>query len=539
VYGFGSVFAKSLRDSRFAVLIVTGLTGGLLFVVASAISQVFPSQQARDEVVRLATDLGGVAQGVAGKPVDIGSLGGYVQWKYGPVLAIITAVWSILVLSSTLAAEARRGSLELVAVAPIGRRRLALEKIAAHLVGLAIVVVVLALAAFAAGAAFRTLPIDDIPLESAVGFALWVGLIAISFGALALVLSQVLGRAAAAGISGAILFAGWILSNYQATMAGFPPIASLTPWGWMLDHLALAGQYDWPSLILPAIVTVMLLAVGMEAFVRRDIGATTALPVPGLPAATLGTRDPIGRSLGDRLPMALAWGLGIGALGLMLAGISQLVANTFADSPDLHDMFRRIFPAFDIGTAGGFLQLTVQLLYIVVGFAVATLIAGWASDETSGRLEMLLTTPVGRSRWAVRSSIGVLLAILVMTLIIALGVGIGAVAAGSDALTPILGTLVLGVYGAALAGIGFAVGGFRAGLAAEVVAVVVIAMYLIDLLAPAFGLPDWVHQLALTSHLGQPMVGAWDRAGVALCAVIAVGGLLIGARAIDRRDVAR
>jgi putative exporter of polyketide antibiotics len=152
---------------------------------------------------------------------------------------------------------------------------------------------------------------------------------------------------------------------------------------------------------------------------------------------------------------------------------------------------------------------------------------------------MLLTTPVGRSRWAIRSSIGVLLAILVMTLVVALGVGIGAVAAGSEALTPILGTLVLGSYAAALAGIGFAVGGFRAGLAAEVVAVVVIAMYLIDLLAPAFGLPDWVHQLALTSHLGQPMVGAWDWAGMALCAVIALGGLLIGARAIDRRDVAR
>jgi ABC-2 type transport system permease protein len=277
----------------------------------------------------------------------------------------------------------------------------------------------------------------------------------------------------------------------------------------------------------------------VQAFVRRDLGATTALPVPGLPAATLGTREPVGRSFGDRLPMALAWGVGIGAMGLMLAGISQLVADTFADSPDLHDMFSRIFPAFDIGTAGGFLQLMVQLLYIVVGFAVATLIAGWASDETSGRLEMLLTTPVGRFGWAIRSSVGVLLAILVMTLVIALAVGVGAAASGSDALTPMLGTLVLGIYAAALAGIGFAVGGFRAGLAAEVVAVVVIAMYLIDLLAPAFDLPDWVHQLALTSHLGRPMVGIWDWVGVALCAIIAVGGLLIGAWAIDRRDVAR
>jgi ABC-2 type transport system permease protein len=539
VYGLGSVFAKSLRDSRLAVIIVSGLTGGLLFVVSSAITSVFPTVQARDEIVRLATEMSGITAGVAGPPVNIGTLGGYVQWKYGPFFAIVAGVWSILVLASTLAAEAKRGSLELVAVAPLGRRRVALEKVTAHLVGMAIVVVVLTLAALAAGAAFGSLPIDDIPLEAAIGFSLWVGLVALAFGTFALAMSQFVGRAAAAGISGTILFAGYILANYQANMEGFPPIASLTPWGWTLDHLALAGQYDWPSLLLPAAAIVVFLAIGVEAFVRRDLGATSTLPVPGLPAATLGVREPIGRSLGDRLPVALAWGLGLGALGLMFAGISKVVADSFSDSPDFQRFLRDVFPLFDIASAGGFLQLMVQILYIAAGFAAATLVAGWASDETSGRLEMLLTTPVGRFPWAVRSSVGALLAILVMTLLIAVGVGLGALAAGSDALAPMAGTFVLGVYAAALAGVGFAVGGFRASIAAEAVAIVVIVTYLIDLLAPAFGLPDWVHQLALTSHLGQPMVGIWDWPGMALCAVIAVGGVFIGAWAIGRRDVAR
>jgi putative exporter of polyketide antibiotics len=76
-------------------------------------------------------------------------------------------------------------------------------------------------------------------------------------------------------------------------------------------------------------------------------------------------------------------------------------------------------------------------------------------------------------------------------------------------------------------------------VAAEVVALVVIVTYLIDLLAPAFGLPDWIHQLALTSHLGQPMVGIWDWPGLALCAALAVGGLSVAAWALGRRDVAR
>ena len=44
-----------------------------------------------------------------------------------------TALWSILALSGTLAGEASRGSLDFVAAAPFGKRRIALEKLAAHL----------------------------------------------------------------------------------------------------------------------------------------------------------------------------------------------------------------------------------------------------------------------------------------------------------------------------------------------------------------------------------------------------------------------
>jgi hypothetical protein len=101
------------------------------------------------------------------------------------------------------------------------------------------------------------------------------------------------------------------------------------------------------------------------------------------------------------------------------------------------------------------------------------------------------------------------------------------------------GTATIGLYAAALAGIGFAVGGFRTSIAAEAVALVVVATYLIDLVVPALKLPDWVHQLALTAHLGQPMVGIWDPAGMIACCVIAVGGLLLGGWGMRSRDVAR
>jgi ABC-2 type transport system permease protein len=175
-----------------------------------------------------------------------------------------------------------------------------------------------------------------------------------------------------------------------------------------------------------------------------------------------------------------------------------------------------------------------------VGFAAATLVAGWASDETSGRLELVLATPLARRAWAVRSGQGVFLAITLMTIVFALAVGIGALLAGSDAVTPMAGSVTLGLYAAALAGAGFAIGGLlRTSIAAEIVALIVTVTFLIDLLAPALRLPDWVHGLALTAHMGQPMVGSWDIGGIPACLVLAIGGLLLGGLGMSRRDVGR
>lgn len=51
-------------------------------------------------------------------------------------------------------------------------------------------------------------------------------------------------------------------------------------------------------------------------------------------------------------------------------------------------------------------------------------------------------------------------------------------------------------------------------------------------------LPDWVAQLALTTHLGEPMIGSWDAAGMVACLALAIGGLAAGVWGMSRRDVA-
>jgi putative exporter of polyketide antibiotics len=111
-------------------------------------------------------------------------------------------------------------------------------------------------------------------------------------------------------------------------------------------------------------------------------------------------------------------------------------------------------------------------------------------------------------------------------------------ATGQEPFTAALGSGVLALYGCAVAGVGVAVGGlFRPSLAAPVVAVAALGTLLIDILVPAFKLPDWVQALALTSHFGEPMIGRWDVVGLGAAVALALGGLAIGAWGFNRRDL--
>ena len=534
VYGLGSIYGKTIRDSRLAFIIAAGLLGGMALVMGLAISSIFPTAASRLEVDKLIGSIPASMVNLFGKPVSLGTLGGYMTFKYGAIFALGTALWSILALSSTLAGEARRGSLDLVASTPFGKRRIALEKVAAHLTMLGLAMAILAVMTTASSTLFGDAALgDQIPLLSSVGFALWCGFLAVFFGGLAFALAPLLGRAGSAGVASLVMLVLWVANGLD--VAG---IALLSPFRWTADHIALVGRYDWLPLGLVGIVAVILLGIGVGLFVRRDLGVTAGLSLPHLPAAVLGVHGPISRAFGEQLPRALSWGIGLGLMGALIASLVGPMASQLGTDPNLTRTFAAIFPGFDLASTGGWLQLYAELLFIAAGFAAATFVSKWASDETDGRLEMVLTTPMARARWAIAGGIAAILAVVVMTVLFAAGIGLGAASGGVAAGDPMVGSAVLGVYAAAIAGVGFAIGGlWRTSLAAEVAALIVVATYLVDLIAPPLKLPEWVHQLALTAHLGQPMVGHWDVPGVVACVAIAAGGVLLGAWGMARRDV--
>ena len=538
IYGLGSVFGKTVRDSRRATILVGAVLGLGLIGVSQAIVSQFATVESRQQIGEIVRSVPPIMQGLAGKPVNVETLGGYLQYKYGTFFPLIASLWSVLALSATLASEARRGSLEFVASSPMSRRRIALEKLSGHLVALTIASTLIFLSVALAGT-FGRLPGDEISIGAAAGYALWLGLLAIAAGSLAFALAQFLGRGAALGIAGAVMFGGFLLNGYQTAIPELAPLANLTWFGWTTNHIPLAGLYDWPSMLLVAVVAVILLAVGVEAFVRRDLGATSAIPTPSLPRALVGLDGPTGRATGEMLPSALAWGVGLGIFGLMIAGSGNSFAEQINRAPDFVRLLQAVFPGVELGTVGAFLQLVfVEFGLILAGLAAATLVSSWASDETSGRLDFLLATPLARRHWVVSGGIGALVGIVVFTVLAAAGIAIGAIMTGEDIVTPVTGALVLGLYGGAMAGVGFAVGGVvGTGAAGPSVALLTIVVWFLNIIAPPLGLPDAVSELALTAHYGQPMLGSWDPVGVVVSIALAVGGVAIGAWGFARRDL--
>jgi ABC-2 type transport system permease protein len=541
LYGFGSIYGKTIRDSRLAFIIAAGLLGGMALVMGVAVSNIFPTPASRLEVDALFGSIPTSMMRLFGNVeligARVGTLGGYVTFKYSAIFALGTAIWSIMALSGTLAGEARRGSLDFVAAAPFGKRRIALEKLAAHLTLLWLAMVVLALMTTFSSNVFGDAALGDhIPLLSAAGFALWVGLIAMIFGGLAFALSPLLGRAGSAAVAGLAMGALWITNGLN--VGG--PLLLLSPFDWTFDHVPLVGIYDWPSLALVGVLGVVLLAVGVELFARRDLGVTAGLSLPALPAVILGVHGPTSRAFGEQLPRALSWGIALGLVGILYTALAGSLSSTISASSGIQRSFATLFPNADFSSVGGWMQFYAELLFIAAGFAGATFVSRWASDEGDGRLEMTLTTPLTRARWVVAGGVAGLLAVVVTTILFVAGVAVGSAIGGLRSDEALLGCASLGLYAAAIIGVGVAVGGlWRTSIAAEIAAVVVVVTYLLDLVAPPLRLPDWIHQLALTAHFGQPMIGQWDAVGVVACVVIAVGGILVGAWGMGRRDVSR
>jgi ABC-2 type transport system permease protein len=539
--GLRSIYAKTVRDSRRAALLVGGLGGLFMLATAAPFGLEFGTMALRQQFIAGMTALPLAIRGLLGEPIAIDTLGGFLSWRVGNTLPVVLGLWSVLALSGTLAGEAAKGSLDLLASTPQSRRSIALQKLGGHVTALIVAMALFAVITWLSGVAFAVLPGDEIALPSALGQALLYGLLMLAAGSLSFAVAPFVGRTRALAFGLIALFAGYLINSYASLSPVIDALRPLSWYSWTAGHRPLAGVTDWPSVGLLAAVTAALFAVGLIAFERRDIGDSTALRWLRLPALPAGIGGPFRRQLADRTGIAIAWGAGIGLYAALIVASAEAFATSITSIPQIAELIKTVYPGVDVTQPSGILQLTFfGFGSFIIGLAAASFVGAWSSDETGGRLAVVMSAPISRVRWMLSSGAGVMGAIGVMGLVLGAILAAAVMTQGGDLAGPLGGVAVLALASAGFAGIGFAVAGVvRASLGAPVVATLVIATFLLDTLGAALDLPDGILELSLYKHLGQPMAGVFDPVGIVVAAVLAIGGLLVGAWGFRRRDLDR
>jgi ABC-2 type transport system permease protein len=543
VVGLGTIYGKTVRDSLRPALVVGGVAS--LFMLGTGVpygvSPEFSTIELRKAFITGLTILPPALRGLLGAPINLETMGGFLSWRVGNFLPVVLGLWPVIALSGTLAGEAAKGSLDLLASTPQSRRTIALEKLAGHVTAVILAMLLLAATIWAVGAFFAALPGDEIPVSAALGQVTLYGLMMLFVGGVAFAAAPFVGRTRAAALGLLVLFGSYLVESY-ASLSGFlDALSRLSFFEWTAGHRPMAGVTDWTSVAILAALDVALMVVGTIAFARRDVGAVANVGWLRLPSLPAGIRGPFSRQLSDRAPLAIAWGLGIGLYALLVVASSSAFSQLIDQLPQIEALLRTIYPDLDLHQPSGLLQLTFfSFGSFILGLAGASFLAGWSADEGRRRLEVVLSTQRSRASWAFLSSLGVLAAVALVGVVIGAFIAVGVANQGGDVVQPLVGIAVLTLAAAGFTGVGLAAGGLiRLSIAAGVTSFLVIATLLIDTLGAALKLPDWVLDLSLYRHVGQPMAGVVEPFGVVVAGVMVVGGLVLCTLGLRRRDIGR
>jgi ABC-2 type transport system permease protein len=518
---FRSVFLKTVRDYRVPIL-GWGIGMGILApIVFAGVTRVFVNSQARAELLALTRN---PALRLFAEPVDVLTPGGYATWRLSLVLPLL-AIWALLTVSRTLRGEEEHGALDLLLSVPRSRLRLAAEKLGAVAISLLVIGVLIAVSAFVGAVAIGI----DLDPGRALLFGLNTTLFALVFGALALIVSQFTREArTAAGVTGVLLGLSFVLTSAGRVVSGGEWIGQLSPLHYFEQNKPLVAGYaiNWSAMVLMAAAALVLTAVGVALFVRRDIGAPVVLPLlhlkprrlpRGVPLYAWSLRSVFARNLSTAARPALWWSAAVGCYTMLLTAllrqlqqnISDLLGDLARSGPLYAALIAQATRAGEVTVNMGLLNLVFTLLVVVVAAFAVTTANRWANDEEGGRLELVLGTPNPRRRVILAHFGAAAVALTMVTASIFVGAVVAAAVVGMQLDTGRVAQAAIGMVpvGLVVASAGYLLSGWlRTRALTGILIALVIASFLITLLGRLFHWPDVVLRLSIFEHYGAPLV---------------------------------
>lgn len=521
--GTPALVRLALRRDRLRLGVWVLVLLAVTWSSADAMGTAFPTQRAVDAYAASVAGSPAVIA-MSGPPVALDTLAGIVLNKVSPTCYVAMALVAVLTVVRHTRAEEELGRTELLRAVVVGRHA---GSLAALLVAVLVSVVVGAGTAVAVHAA-------DVPGRSSWLFGMSVTALGVVFAAVALVCAQVFAHARAAlgaalgvlGVSYVVRAAGDVREN---------GLVWLSPVGWVQATHPLGAERWWP-LLVPLAAAGLLAGAALAMADRRDVGAGLVAQRPGSSSGSRWLAGPVGLTWRLQRGALLGWAGGLLALALAVGSLSREVAQMARDNPTLSSYLAASGRASP--TDSYFATMLLILALLAAAFAVSSALR-LHSEETAGRLEVLLATGLSRTRWVLGSLTVTLAGTVVLLVVSGLGVGISYGLVASDAGQPLRMAGLMLVYAPAALSVA-AVGVLLVGWAprAAVVAWALLGgCFLLGWLGGLLHPPRWLASLSPFRHT--PAVPAdpvtlLEPSLVTLAVVLLVAAGVVGVR---RRDL--
>ncbi len=530
--------ARMVRRRTARKAVRSGALWGYIFgaYVASqalAYASTYKTQASREALAKSFSASGGL-NALVGPAHDLASVAGYTAWKSLGILAVMGAVWALLISTKLMRGEEDAGRWELLLAGQTTRRAAAAQALSGLGSGLVSVFSVTAVVTVLIGHSSKV----HFDTGAALFYALSVTSGAVMFMAAGALASQLAAsrRQAAAYGGGAIglFFAVRMVADASSSLSW---LRWTTPFGW-IEQLQPFTHPEPLVLVLIYGLTTLLAIVAVALAGTRDLGASV-LPDRSTArshSALLG--GPIGLTLRLIRPTVLGWLAGVCAFGLLLGSSAKVAAQSLKASPSVEAALSRLSGGG--GLAKAYLGVSFLLITLLVTLIAAGQISSARHEEATGRVEHLLVRPVSRARWML-GRLGVAAGVVVVAGLLG-GVfsWLGAAAQHTGlSFTNIVGAGFNTVpAGICLLGIGALVWAVAPRLASAGVYAVLAWSFLVELLGGIVNSSRWLLDSSILHQLAPAPATAPDWTSNAVMLALGVAASLIGAFLFDRRDLA-
>jgi ABC-2 type transport system permease protein len=369
--------------------------------------KLYPTEQSIQQVTGVITNPSLVA---LNGPLFGSSLGGLTAWKILATGLILVALMSILTVVRHTRTEEETGRLELVRAGVVGRYApLTAALLVAGLANLAIVALV-ALGLVGAG----------LPVPGSVAMGLAIGLAGLTFAAVAAAAAQLTESArSATAIAAAVLGASYLVRATGDT--GPTWLTWLSPIGWAMRTRPFAGERWW-VLGLSAGLVAVLTGLAYTLVGRRDLGAGLLPQRPGPRQAAPGLRSTLALAWRLHRGILIGWVIGLAVAGATLGAAADGISHAVGANQQITDLLARM------GGRKGLVDAYLAAVFGITGLIAAAYTVQATlrlrAEETSGRVEPLLATRVGRIRWALSHLVFALLGTAALLAVAGAGAGL-------------------------------------------------------------------------------------------------------------------